>query len=554
MHSIGPYRLDSELGRGAMGAVFRGFDPAIGRPVAIKIIQVSEFATLEERSELKLRFAREATAAGKLSHPNIVTIHQFGEHEGIQFLVLELIEGSSLEQRLSSGQPHDAKAVISVLSQVAEALDYAHSQGVVHRDVKPANILVGPDGKVKITDFGIARIAQQTITRTGFTMGTLAYMAPEQILAKKVDGKADQFSLAVVAYRMLSGKMPFIAENDAALMFKIVSSECAALHLQNPALPPRTSAAIQKALAKNAAERFATCGEFVEQLTNSFQDPRPERPAHTPRQDKESRKETRERLRSATSSMPIESPARGAHANWRSPAQFAVMALRAVTGLLETLGVTSATATEQGTAKAAANTARLGSAAATGGAVFGCLGVLSGVVMGWAAAGTITMLLLAAAFFVLTVLFFGGGFFHPAKWGDTNSTEEVIRIARDLIAQNLNPEALSLLTTHLIAHPREWQAYQCRGQLYCNCLNSPELAVKDFTEAIALAPTEAHLYVFRAQAYSRARDLVAAREDYDSALRLQPEDGIIVQARKEFLAYHSRKESSRSAESQTERS
>jgi serine/threonine-protein kinase len=219
LESIGPFQLLEELGRGAMGVVFRGFDPAIGRSVAIKIIQSGQFASPEEKSDLKVRFAREAAAAGKLSHPNIVTVYQLGEQGDSQYLVLELVNGASLEKTLSGGQTLDQKTALSILGQVADALDYAHSEGIVHRDVKPANILVRPDGKAKITDFGIAHIASQTVTRTGFTFGTPAYMSPEQIESFKVSGKADQYSLGVIAYQMLSGKRPFSADTGPSLMY-----------------------------------------------------------------------------------------------------------------------------------------------------------------------------------------------------------------------------------------------------------------------------------------------------------------------------------------------
>jgi serine/threonine-protein kinase len=150
-----------------MGVVFRGFDPAIGRPVAIKVIQASQFASELQDAELKLRFAREAAAAGRLSHLNIVTIYLFGEEGGIRYLVQELVDGRSLDKMLSNSQAQDRNTAVSILSQVADALDYAHGEGVVHRDIKPANILVRADGKVKITDFGIAHIASESITRTG---------------------------------------------------------------------------------------------------------------------------------------------------------------------------------------------------------------------------------------------------------------------------------------------------------------------------------------------------------------------------------------------------
>ena len=270
MQTIGPYQLLEELGRGAMGVVFRGFDPAIGRPVAIKIIQTGQFAGAVEQAELKLRFAREASAAGKLSHPNIVTIYQLGDDGDTQYLVPELVNGSSLEKTLSNRWPQDRKMTVSIVAQVADALDYAHSEGIVHRDVKPANILVRPDGKVKITDFGIARIASQTVTKTGFTFGTPAYMSPEQIMSARVGGGADQFSLGVIAYQMLSGKMPFAADTGPALMFQIMSAQPPLLHTVNPAVSPRTSEVIGKALAKNPDDRFASCKEFARKLAESF--------------------------------------------------------------------------------------------------------------------------------------------------------------------------------------------------------------------------------------------------------------------------------------------
>jgi len=254
-----------------MGVVFRGFDPAIGRAVAIKLIQLNQFATATEKAELKLRLAREAAAAGKLSHPNIVTVYQLAEQGDLQYLVLELVEGRSLEKALSSGIPQDRKTSMSILSQVAGALDYAHAEGVVHRDVKPANILVRRDLRAKITDFGIARIAAQPVTRTGSSMGTPSYMAPEQITSARVDGRADQFSLAVIAYQMLSGRKPFVADTDPGLIYKIVSQEAQPLHELDQSFPPRTSEVLRKGLAKEPSQRYATCAEFIADLSASME-------------------------------------------------------------------------------------------------------------------------------------------------------------------------------------------------------------------------------------------------------------------------------------------
>jgi formylglycine-generating enzyme required for sulfatase activity len=274
MQSIGPFQLLEELGRGAMGVVFRGFDPAIGRHVAIKIIRADQLASPEEVSDLKVRFAREAAAAGKLSHPNIVTVYHLGEEGDLQYLVLELVNGASLEKTLSNHQPLDSKTAVSILTQVADALDYAHSEGIVHRDVKPANILVRPDGKSKITDFGIARIASQTFTRTGFTFGTPAYMSPEQILTPRVSGRADEYSLGVIAYQMLSGQKPFDADTGPSLMFQIMETQPPLLHAVNPAVPPRTSEVIAKAMAKKPEDRYPSCREFAKSLSESLNEAR----------------------------------------------------------------------------------------------------------------------------------------------------------------------------------------------------------------------------------------------------------------------------------------
>ncbi len=183
---------------------------------------------------------------------------------------------------LSNGQPLDQQTAVSILTQVADALDYAHSEGIVHRDVKPANILVRPDGKAKITDFGIARITSHTVTRTGFTLGTPAYMSPEQIMTAKVSGQADQYSLGVLAYQMLSGKTPFAAETGSALMLQILMEEAPVLHNVNPAISPRTSELIAKAMAKKPEGRFAACREFAERLSESINAPKAEPRTETP--------------------------------------------------------------------------------------------------------------------------------------------------------------------------------------------------------------------------------------------------------------------------------
>jgi serine/threonine protein kinase/formylglycine-generating enzyme required for sulfatase activity len=276
---VGPYRLDEELGRGSMGVVYRGFDENIERVVAVKIIRPQQHAAPEDEAEARLRFKREAAAVGKLFHPNIVVVYHFGEANGELFICMEFVAGISLQRALIPGSPMDTHTALSILTQIADALDHAHSQGVIHRDIKPANILVGVDGRVKITDFGVARIASHTITQTGMTMGTPLYMAPEQILGARVDGKADQFSLAVIAYRMLAGSLPFNAEPVQALMYQIVNSDPPRLDSVNSHLPPACAEIIHRALAKRPGERYPACSAFIRELKDSLAEPKPVPPA-----------------------------------------------------------------------------------------------------------------------------------------------------------------------------------------------------------------------------------------------------------------------------------
>ncbi len=253
-----------------MGVVFRGFDPSIARPVAIKVIRPQHLATPELGEEARTRFSREANAAGRLSHPNIVTIYQLGEDRGYQYMAMEYVDGAPLNKTMRGGVPMDPVAVLDLLRQAADGLDHAHEQGVVHRDIKPANIMVRPDGKIKIADFGIARVASQTLTRTGTTLGTPAYMAPEQIRGVKVDGRADQFSLAVLTYQMLAGQRPFEAPTEQQLIFEIMESAPKPIHELNPSLPVSCDAVLQRSLAKDPAARYASCGEFSRALAQSF--------------------------------------------------------------------------------------------------------------------------------------------------------------------------------------------------------------------------------------------------------------------------------------------
>lgn len=262
---IGRYRIEGELGRGATGVVYRGFDPVIGRAIALKTIHLgSDGASQRER------LLREARSAGQLSHPNIVAIYDILEEGDTAWVVLELVVGRSLEALLGASQALSRDQFLSIMRQVAGALDYAHSKGIVHRDVKPANILLETGGAAKLTDFGVAKILALQQTQTGAMMGTPNYMAPEQVTARGVDGRTDEFSLAVIAFELLTGEKPFPGENVAAVVYQVVHALPAPAVRLNPSLSLEVSNVIARGLSKAPAERFASCGEFVRDLETAL--------------------------------------------------------------------------------------------------------------------------------------------------------------------------------------------------------------------------------------------------------------------------------------------
>lgn len=249
-----------------MGVVYRAEDDAIGREIAVKVVRLDQFSSADEKAQLRVRLMREARAAGILNHPGIVTVYQLGDHDDIVYVAMEFVEGRSLEKIMSAGVQLEPPRIISILRQIAAALDYAHAAGIVHRDIKPANILVRRDGSAKVSDFGIAKIASQKFTQTGMVLGTPAYMSPEQIMAAQVDGRADQFSLAVMAFQMLSGRQPFRAESSAGLLIQIVQNEPPPLHVLDGRYPPEASAVLGRALSKKPQDRFPSCMTFVDTL------------------------------------------------------------------------------------------------------------------------------------------------------------------------------------------------------------------------------------------------------------------------------------------------
>src|SRR5580692_11234992 len=258
-----------ELGRGATGVVYRAQDPAIGRTIAIKTIRLSDFTDETERERLRERLFREAQSAGMLSHPNIVTIYDIAEENGMAYIFMECVEGPPLEKLLNSSEPIPSGNALSILRQTATALDYAHQKGIVHRDIKPANILIHDSMHAKITDFGVAKIMSQQMTQSGVMMGTPNYMSPEQVQGHAVDGRADQFSLAVIAYEILTGEKPFVADHLPSLLYRIVREEPVPPQRLNPTLSPQVEVVLRKALSKSASDRYPTAVEFVEALADA---------------------------------------------------------------------------------------------------------------------------------------------------------------------------------------------------------------------------------------------------------------------------------------------
>lgn len=264
MESIGRYRIVSELGRGAMGVVYHAIDPTIGRPVAIKTIRIRDVDDDKDRERLRARLFREAQSAGVLSHPNIVTIYDMDEADGLAYIAMAYVNGPTLEKILASEQALSATKMLRVLRQTALALDYAHSKGIVHRDVKPANIMTDEDGVVKVTDFGIAKITSGIhSTGTGAIVGTPDYMSPEQVQGMPVDGRSDQFSLAVITYEILTGERPFTGEHLSTVIFRIMGEDPQPAHRMNGTLTQQIDEVLRKGLSKKPQDRYMNCSALV---------------------------------------------------------------------------------------------------------------------------------------------------------------------------------------------------------------------------------------------------------------------------------------------------
>ena len=278
---LGRYEIVRELGKGAMGIVYLAKDPLIGRLVALKTIRPSAHADDEDTREFQQRFVREAQAAGILNHPSIVTVHDIGQDEpsGMSFIAMEYVEGQNLKEMLAQGRPLSFEQAADICAQVAEGLDFAHAKGIVHRDVKPANIILLEGNRAKITDFGIAKITSgvANLTTTGQFLGTPNYMAPEQIKGTPVDGRSDIFSLGICLYECLTHRKPFGGDSLTSISYKIVHEPFPPLHEINPTIPEGFSDVVTHCLEKDPAKRFQRGKDMANALRAVMRGERPMR-------------------------------------------------------------------------------------------------------------------------------------------------------------------------------------------------------------------------------------------------------------------------------------
>jgi serine/threonine protein kinase len=280
---LGRYEIVRELGKGAMGIVYLAKDPLIGRLVALKTIRPSAHADDEDTREFQQRFVREAQAAGILNHPSIVTVHDIGQDEpsGMSFIAMEYVEGSNLKEVLMQGRPLSFEQAADVIAQVAEGLDFAHAKGIVHRDVKPANIILLDGNRAKITDFGIAKITSgvANLTTTGQFLGTPNYMAPEQIKGTPVDGRSDIFSLGICLYECLTHRKPFGGDSLTSISYKIVHEPFQPLHEINPTIPEGFADVVAQCLDKDPSKRYQRGKDMANALRTVIRGERPTRSA-----------------------------------------------------------------------------------------------------------------------------------------------------------------------------------------------------------------------------------------------------------------------------------
>lgn len=269
---LGRYEIVRELGRGAMGVVYEGRDPKIGRRVAIKTARRDVIAESGMGEEMMARFLREAQAAGQLNHPNIITIYDAGEEGGMAYIAMEFVEGEDLRDAVLHRQSMEIPEIVEIGASVCEALANAHDQGVIHRDIKPGNIIVAPGMPLKIADFGIAHVTDSTLTQDGALIGTPHYMSPEQFMGQRLDGRSDLFSVASMLYEMLSGEKPFTGEQLSTVMHKVVKTDPVPISELNYSVPEALNDVVHKALSKRPTERYPDGRAMAAALRESIKD------------------------------------------------------------------------------------------------------------------------------------------------------------------------------------------------------------------------------------------------------------------------------------------
>jgi len=268
MNKIGKYKILGTLGKGGMGIVYKGLDPDIEREVAIKTIRFDTLTEGVEKEEMLTRVIREAKAAGRLNHPNIITIYDVVRDNDLTYIVMQYVDGPSLQAMIDSGKSFSPQEIIETLKPIAEALDFAHGGGIIHRDIKPANILIDRSGQPFLADFGVARIETSTLTQAGTTVGTLSYMSPEQVKGETVDKRSDIFALGVILYELLAGKKPFGGDNMSTIVYRIVNEEPRRITEINKDLHGGYESVVRRALAKNPEDRYQRCREMIADLEN----------------------------------------------------------------------------------------------------------------------------------------------------------------------------------------------------------------------------------------------------------------------------------------------
>jgi serine/threonine-protein kinase len=267
--SLGRYKIIKEIGRGAMGVVYQGYDPKIDRIVALKTIRKDRLAESRDVEDLVMRFQKELRATGKLVHPNIIVIYDTGEDEERAYIAMEYIEGDTLENLIQKGIRFSMEKIIDIIDQICEGLEYTHRQGIVHRDLKPSNIMLVQGEKVKIADFGISKAvgaASSPLTQAGILLGTPSYMSPEQIAGTEINGRSDLFSLGIILYQLLTGEKPFVGDTIPTLLYNIVNKDPTPPSQVDSSIPPLFDDVITKALAKNPDKRYRRAKDFVEDL------------------------------------------------------------------------------------------------------------------------------------------------------------------------------------------------------------------------------------------------------------------------------------------------